>query len=454
MEHTICAVSSAVGQGGIGIVRMSGDGAIRIGSAAFSPSDPNQRPVHRMMQYGHITDDQGERIDEVLISFMFAPGTYTKEDMVEIYTHGGVMAVRKVYERLLALGCTQAEPGEFTKRAFLNGRIDLTQAEAVMDVVSAKTDASYKMGQAQLEGGLSSLVEPIFQDTKSLLSIVEAAISFSEDTDELPEGLPEKVEDLIEKIDSLLLTKNRGKVLREGISTLIIGKPNVGKSSLFNALMQENRALVTDIPGTTRDTIEEVLQLSGVALRMVDTAGIRETEDVVESMGVERAVQAIDQADLILWVVDSSRPFTEEDERIREKIAGKTGIAVLNKLDLASEPDIEAMKARIGSFVPIPLSAKKGTGLEALTEEILRLFEIGEIDASHDTLLANSRHIQALESARKYLESAHGDLFDGIPLDLIEVDLRLAWTKIGEITGSTVQEDLLDTIFSTFCIGK
>lgn len=454
MEHTICAVSTAIGQGGIGIVRISGSHAIEIGKRAFQPKNTNEKPEHRKMVYGHITDADGRHVDEVLICFMMAPHTYTKEDMVEIYTHGGVIAVRKVYERLLALGCAQAEPGEFTKRAFLNGRIDLAQAEAVADIVSAKTVASYAISQRQLEGGLSSRVAPIMEGALSLLSIVEASISFGEDTDETPEGLDGLIRSLIEQIDGLLSTKNQGKILKEGISTLIVGKPNVGKSSLFNALMRENRALVTDIPGTTRDTIEEVLQLDGVALRMVDTAGIRETQDLVESMGVERAVRMIDEVDLVLWVMDASRPFDEEDQSIRDLIRTKKVIVVVNKADVAAQTAIEAIKLRADKHPTVTLSAKKGEGLDHLTDEILHLFAIGAVNADTDAMLANSRHIQALEIAKQHYESAYQDLVADIPLDLVEVDLRLAWSKIGEVTGQTVQEDVLDHIFSTFCIGK
>lgn len=454
MEHTIAAVATSMCMGGIGMVRLSGEKAIETAQKAFSPAKKDEPLVHRLMRYGHILDADGSVIDEVMISFMQAPNTYTKEDMAEVYTHGGRMALTRVYERVLSLGAQPAEPGEFTKRAFLNGRIDLTRAEAVQDVVSAKTRAAFEQSQKALSGGLLRKVRPLYEETLAILTIAEAAISFSEDTDEMPADLPERIRSLLGGVDALLQTRSYGKILKEGIRTLIAGKPNVGKSSLFNALMQENRALVTDIPGTTRDTIEEVIELQGIALSMVDTAGIRKTEDLVESLGVDRALDQMETADLILWVIDASRPFEEEDRNIRSLLQGKTAILVINKGDLADDAAVDRLRKAAGDLPHVVISAKHGAGLHDLTDAIFSLFSLGEISEKTDVLLTNSRHMQALEQAKAHLEQAEQDLAAGIPLDCVEVDLRLAWTRIGEIIGETVHEDVLDSIFSRFCIGK
>lgn len=453
MEHTICAVATATGESGIGIVRISGESAIEIGRSVFQPSGADQEPEHRKMRYGHIVDRDGARLDEVLIAFFYAPNTYTREDMVEIYTHGGIMAVQTVYERLLAAGCRPAQRGEFTKRAFLNGRIDLSQAEAVQQVVSARTDTGLAAGQIQLAGGLTDRIHPLMDRTVDAMALLEHAISFSEDTDEEPVGLSALLEEILVAMEELLANKNKGRIAREGIATLILGKPNVGKSSLFNALMRENRALVTDIPGTTRDTIEESLQLGGVALNIIDTAGIRETDDVVESMGVERALEAAQRAELLLWVLDASRPADAEDEALVPLVHQKTAIAVVNKMDIEAPGALERVRGLIGDLPMVAVSVREGVGLDALTETILELFSLGELQPE-DLLLSNSRHIHALEEAKRHIEAARRDLEAGIPLDCIEVDVRQAWSHLGEITGETLHEDVLDRIFSSFCVGK
>lgn len=453
MEHTICAVATAIGQGGIGIVRMSGKTALALGKEAFSPRYP-KKEQHRLMEYGHILAKDGTPIDEVLYCPMHAPDTYTTEDMVEIYTHGGILAVRKVYERLLELGAVPAEAGEFTKRAFLNGRIDLSQAEAVQEIVSAKNEEAYHQSHQQLQGNLAKRIRPLLDQVLQLLATVEASISFSEDTDDVP-SIEAPLDRVLMDTEKLIATAHQGKMMKEGIATLITGKPNVGKSSLFNALMQENRALVTDIPGTTRDTIEEVLQLQGIALRMIDTAGIRETEDLVERLGVEKAKDEIAKADLVLWVVDASRPFDEEDEKIQQLIQDKHAIAVINKEDIANEEQIEGFKKHLEGLPAVVISAKENAGVEGLTEAIQEMFSLNTVkDTASDVYLSNSRHVQALTKGRDALLQAQEAVRMGMPLECTEVDLHKAFDSIGEITGETVQEDILDRVFSSFCIGK
>lgn len=451
MEHTICAVATAIGQGGIGIVRMSGKTALSIGREAFR-SKYKKEEIHRLMEYGHILSDEGDIIDEVLYCPMYGPDTYTTEDMVEIYTHGGVLAVRKVYERLLQLGALPAEAGEFTKRAFLNGRIDLSQAEAVQEIVSAKNEEAYKQSHRQLEGKLAKRIQPLFDQVLNMMAAVEASISFSEDTDDVP-SLESPLHRALEETDHLLATAHQGKMMKEGVATLITGKPNVGKSSLFNALMQENRALVTDIPGTTRDTIEEVLQLQGIALRMIDTAGIRETADIVERLGVEKAKEELEKADLVLWVVDASNPMDEEDEKIKALIGEKPAIAVINKQDIATEEEIDQLQKSL-TIPSVIISAKENTGVDSLTKEIQEMFAVAPLQGSDQIFLTNSRHVQALQEAKKALLQAKDAIAMGMPLECTEVDLHKAYTALGEITGQTVQEDILDRVFSNFCIGK
>lgn len=458
MEHTIAAISTSIGEAGIGIVRMTGRDAIAIGEQAFHPIREHRvgEKDHRMLLYGHILDED-QVIDEVLIAFMFAPHTYTREDMVEIYTHGSTVSVKKVLELLLKLGAQVAERGEFTKRAFLNGRLDLSQAEAVIDLIQAKTERSYNQSLYQLNGGLKHEVQVLRDGLMRQLAYVEVAINFSEDGQEelSTEKLQEGLRGLIGQIQSLLDTTNKGKILRDGVNTIIIGKPNVGKSSLLNLLLREERAIVTDVPGTTRDVIEEFINIREVAIRLVDTAGIRDTQDQVEKIGVERSVELSKKADLIVAVFDISKPLDEEDQQIIELIKGKKAIVLLNKIDLGSAIVPEEFSKLLGDVKIIETSMNHEIGIHELEEAIVELFYLGDIHSDAGIVISNARHEDLLNKSLSALESAYGDLIAQVPLDCLEVDLRDAWTKLGEITGETATtEDLLDKIFGEFCIGK
>lgn len=448
MSNTICAISTFVGRAGLGIVRMTGDSSLEVLEKVFKGSIDFE---NRKLSYGHIIDDK-KIVDEVLAVYMKAPHTYTREDVVEIYTHGGVVAVREVLNTLLKNGANLAEPGEFTKRAFLNGRLDLAQAEAVLDLIDANTSMSYENSLNQLEGSLSRSVEKIEEALIEVMASTVAEIDFPEDEIDTLNDYEKinKLKPILEDIENLLKSSKRGKVLREGIKTLILGRPNVGKSSLLNALLKENRAIVTDIPGTTRDTIEEVLDLDGIPLNLIDTAGIRETEDTVELIGVEKAKSHVEDADLVLVLLDSSEELSTEDVDILEFAKDKEKIVIINKTDLDPKLDLEKLK----DYKYIMMSIVDGTGIDVLQDEIKRLFFEDKITSSDDIMVSNIRHIEALRRAIAALESAISDLEVGIPLDLVEVDLNICIDELGNITGKTTTEDVLDRIFSEFCIGK
>lgn len=448
MSNTICAISTSVGRAGLGIVRMTGDSSLEVLEKVFKGSIDFE---NRKLSYGHIIDDK-KIVDEVLAVYMKTPHTYTREDVVEIYTHGGVVAVREVLNTLLKNGANLAEPGEFTKRAFLNGRLDLAQAEAVLDLIDANTSMSYENSLNQLEGSLSRSVEKIEEALIEVMASTVAEIDFPEDEIDTLNDYEKinKLKPILEDIENLLKSSKRGKVLREGIKTLILGRPNVGKSSLLNALLKENRAIVTDIPGTTRDTIEEVLDLDGIPLNLIDTAGIRETEDTVELIGVEKAKSHVEDADLVLVLLDSSEELSTEDVDILEFAKDKEKIVIINKTDLDPKLDLEKLK----DYKYIMMSIVDGTGIDVLQDEIKRLFFEDKITSSDDIMVSNIRHIEALRRAIAALESAISDLEVGIPLDLVEVDLNICIDELGNITGKTTTEDVLDRIFSEFCIGK
>ncbi|HWP46439.1 MAG TPA: tRNA uridine-5-carboxymethylaminomethyl(34) synthesis GTPase MnmE [Candidatus Limnocylindrales bacterium] len=455
-EDTIAAISTPLGEGGIGVIRISGKAAIAIADALFvSPSKGKKLkdlPSHTV-HYGHIYDPgTQEPVDEVLVTLMRAPKSYTREDVVEISSHGGFISLKRILDLVLKGGARLAEPGEFTKRAFLNGRIDLSQAEAVIDIIQSRTELSHKVAVRQLEGRLSQKVRAIRDTLKHLTALVEASIDFSEEDIEVisPEALDSGIGEALESIDFLIETAEEGQILREGLSLVIVGKPNVGKSSLLNVLLEEERAIVTPIPGTTRDVIEESLNLKGVPVRLLDTAGIRNTEDPVEVQGVLRSKNLLEKADLVLWVLDSSSPLTQEDRDILELVKEKKVLGVLNKIDLPSKIGEEAGQLLAG--IPwVKISAKEKSGIETLKDLI---FEMVVKTPVESVWVTNIRHKNALIKAQQSLLKARESIAQRMSGEFIAVDLRAALDSLGEIIGETTTEDILTEIFSTFCIGK
>lgn len=456
-EQTIAAISSAVGEAGIGIVRMSGDQSLDIAKKIYRNYKKNtvDNFENKKMTYGYIYD-QDEMIDEVLLAYMQGPKTYTREDMVEIYCHGGFIAVKKILNLLLKEGARIAERGEFTKRAFLNGRLDLSQAEAVIDLIDAKTDKAYEASLLQLKGSVASKVKDIKTKMLDLLARVEYSINFMEDfEDDLPiEPVYKKSDVIIEDLDALINSANKGRIIKEGIKTAIIGKPNVGKSSLLNALVQDNRAIVTDVAGTTRDTIEESIDLGGISINIIDTAGIRDTEDIVESIGVEKSRKIAEEADLIIAIFDVSKEFDQEDKEIMELIKNRKSIILLNKNDLSKVMDRSIIYDNFENNMIIETSILKEEGIKELENAILDLFLDGDIKVSNTTMITNLRHRDLLVKARNNIATAIKSSKKGYPLDAIEIDLRNAYNQLSEITGETIEEDVLDKIFNDFCIGK
>lgn len=459
-EDTIAAISTSLGPSGIGIVRLSGSDAFAIVNRLFQPADgkPFSPVHHRRLRYGWIVVGD-ERIDEVLVSCMPGPHTYTAEDVAEINTHGGAVSVKRVLSCVLHGGARLAEAGEFTRRAFLNGRIDLAQAEAVMDIIDAKTEQAQAQALSQLSGELSGEINTIKENMLHLLSHVEYAINFMEDAEEdLPlQPMLDEAETISKRMERLLHESDSGRLIREGIATVIAGRPNVGKSSLLNALLRQERAIVTDIPGTTRDAIEENYVLDGVCLRLIDTAGIRDTEDTVESIGVTISRSHVAQADLILAMLDGSRPFSEEEESFLQEVADRPVIILLNKQDLPLSPSMKSAKDRWQKEKPeiswIALSAKEKTGLDKLKTAILdRIFQ-GHLP-ERPVMLSNIRHIDQLTKAREALDAARQALAGGVVLDAAEVDLRESYNCLADITGERAGEEVLDRIFRDFCVGK
>ena len=456
---TIAAISTAPGEGAIGIVRISGDLAISIASSIYQCGtkqleEQNTHTIH----YGHIVDPKsGEVYDEVMVSVLRAPKTFTREDIVEINCHGGIVAINRVLQLVLRIGARLAEPGEFTKRAFLNGRIDLSQAEAVMDLIRAKTDKSMQLAMRQLDGQLSHLIQNLRQEILNTLAQVEVNIDYPEydDVEEMTlQLLREKTQQVLQGIRALLNTASQGKILRDGLKTAIVGRPNVGKSSLLNVLLREEKAIVTDIAGTTRDTIEEYVNVRGVPLQLIDTAGIRETDDVVEKIGVERSRKALKEADFVLLLLNQSETLQEEDIRLLETTKGMKRIILFNKTDLPSKLSTEDIAPYANEEEIVTTSMLNKEGIDQLEEKIAGYFFQGQMNERDATYLSNTRHIALLEKAEQALVEVQNGIEMEMPVDLIQIDFTRAWDLLGEITGDSVQDELLTQLFSQFCLGK
>lgn len=457
---TIAAISTPMGEGAIAIVRMSGPDSIKIADKLFKSignkklSEVASHTIH----YGYIVDPTtDEVVEEVMVSLMRGPKTFTKEDVVEINCHGGLASVNRLLQLTTSHGARIAEPGEFTKRAFLNGRIDLSQAEAVMDLIRAKTDRAMNVALGQMEGRLSKLIRHLRQEILETLAQVEVNIDYPEydDVEEMTQQVMlEKSRYIKTEIDKLLQTSQQGKILREGLATVIVGRPNVGKSSLLNSLVQENKAIVTDIPGTTRDVIEEYVNVRGVPLRLLDTAGIRETEDIVERIGVEKSRKVLREADLILLVLNYADELTEEDKNIFKATEGMDFIVIVNKTDLPQKIDLEKVSELAGNRKVITTSLVEENGVDLLEEAIASLFFEGSIEASDMTYVSNSRHISLLNQAQRAISDAIEGAENGTPVDIVQIDLTRTWEILGEIIGESVHESLINQLFSQFCLGK
>ena len=456
-EDTITAISTPIGEGAIGIVRISGPQAIAISNQIYQGKDLTKVDSHTI-HYGKIIDPRtDELVEEVFVSVFKAPKTYTREDIVEINCHGGIVSVNRVLELVLSQGARLAEPGEFTKRAFLNGRIDLSQAEAVMDLIRAKTDKAMNVALSQIDGRLSKLIKNLRQKLLEVIAHVEVNIDYPEydDVEEMShEMMRTNTKEVHAEINKLLAVAKQGKIIREGIATGIIGRPNVGKSSLMNALVQETKAIVTEIPGTTRDTIEEYVNVRGIPLRLIDTAGIRETDDVVEQIGVDKAKKVLADSDLILFVLNYNEPLTDEDLALFEAIEELEAIIIVNKTDLPRKIDLEKVNKLAKGKPIITTSLKEEEGIDDLEETITNLFFAGEIDHNDLTYVSNARHIQLLNEAKQALEDAMESIEMNMPLDIVQIDVTRTWEFLGEIIGETASDQLIDQLFSQFCLGK
>ncbi len=457
-EDTIAAIATPMGEGGIGIIRISGSEALSIAGKIFVPAGKKRPWQTYRIYYGYIAEEERQDpIDEVIVLIMKAPHSYTREDVVEVHSHGGYVALKKILEFVLKEGARLAEPGEFTKRAFLNGRIDLSQAEAVADIIKAKTDRSLKMSLQQLKGHLSDKIKQIMEILAVTIATIEASIDFPED--DVEELTREEIEKNIikakDEIEELLRTADGGKILREGLDTVILGKPNVGKSSLLNALLRENRAIVNEIPGTTRDAIEEAVNIKGIPINIIDTAGIRETEDVIEKMGVERAVAYAEKADIVLLLLDDAEGISKQDEAILDLLKECKVVVLINKTDLAAkridDRDIEMGKEWFG---PVRISVKEGSGMKKLEETIEEIVCEGIDHSDERPVVTNARHAQSLKEASNALTSSLNTIKQEFPVDMVSIDVREAWQLLGEIVGENTAEDMIEQIFSRFCLGK
>lgn len=452
---TIAAISTPRGEGGIGIIRISGSDSLDILARIFKPKSNKKikELKNYSINYGHIYDEN-ILVDEVLVSIMKAPNTYTKEDIVEINCHGGFLVTEKVLELVLKNGARIAEIGEFTKRAFLNGRIDLTQAEAVIDIIHGKTEKSLSLSLNQLRGDLKDKIAEVKKSILDLAAHINVVLDYPEEgiDDPIPENLIFNLKAASSEIEDLILSYDKGKIIKDGIKTAIIGKPNVGKSSLLNSLLKEERAIVTHIPGTTRDVIEEVININGIHLLLVDTAGIRKTEDIVENIGVNKSKELIKNADLILYVVDASNELDEEDLKIHEEITSEKVIGILNKIDIKKDIDLSKLN-KIKNWIEI--SALSNIGIEELENKIYKYIINENVDdSSQKLIITNVRHKSALEKTKTALENILETVNLGMPMDLMAVDIKDALDSLSEVTGEISSEDLLDHIFKNFCVGK
>ncbi|HCV7925511.1 TPA: tRNA uridine-5-carboxymethylaminomethyl(34) synthesis GTPase MnmE [Staphylococcus aureus] len=455
---TITSISTPMGEGAIGIVRLSGPQAVEIADKLYKGKHLLNDVSSHTINYGHIIDPESkEVVEEVMVSVLRAPKTFTREDIIEINCHGGILTINRVLELTMTYGARMAEPGEFTKRAFLNGRIDLSQAEAVMDFIRSKTDRASKVAMNQIEGRLSDLIKKQRQSILEILAQVEVNIDYPEYDDvedATTEFLLEQSKEIKQEINHLLDTGAQGKIMREGLSTVIVGKPNVGKSSMLNNLIQDNKAIVTEVAGTTRDVLEEYVNVRGVPLRLVDTAGIRETEDIVEKIGVERSRKALSQADLILFVLNNNEALTQEDYTLYEVVKNEDVIVIVNKMDLEQNIDINEVKDMIGDTPLIQTSMLKQEGIDELEIQIRDLFFGGEVQNQDMTYVSNSRHISLLKQARQTIQDAIDAAESGVPMDMVQIDLTRTWEILGEIIGETASDELIDQLFSQFCLGK
>ena len=448
MNDTICAISTALGVGAISIIRVSGEEAINKVANLFDGKNLNEVKSHTI-HYGHIINN-GEVIDEVLVTVLKAPKTYTKEDIVEINSHGGISTTKKILEILIANGIRLAEPGEFTKRAFLNGRLDLTEAQAVNSLIKSRTDLERKLALNTLSGKVSKKINNVREIIVELLANIEVNIDFPEYEDALEitlENLPPKLKEIKKELESLIEEGKIGKIVENGIKVAIVGRPNVGKSSILNALLNKNKAIVTDIAGTTRDIVEGEVELKGIALKFIDTAGIRKTKDVVEKIGVDKSLEVIDESDLVIHVLNNNETLTEEDQEIMEKIKDKTHITFINKSDLPTKLKIAKDDIVKGNTVDL-------NGLDKLKDKIGELFDLERINNSNLEVVSSAREIGLLNEALNNIDQALNNVSSKLPVDMIAIDIKKAWDLLGEITGESYQDELLDTLFSKFCLGK
>jgi tRNA modification GTPase len=454
MNDTICAIATSQGVGAISIIRVSGEEAVDIVAKIFKGNNLKEVPSHTI-NYGKIVDKSGNIIDEVLVSVMLAPRTFTAEDTVEINTHGGIAPTNKVLELLLTSGCRLAEPGEFTKRAFLNGRIDLLEAEAVMDMINAKTNTQRELAVNQITGKVSGLINELRDDMVQIISNINVNIDYPEYDDVeimTNDVLIPKITKLKNKIVKILNESRNGRIIKDGIKTSIIGKPNVGKSSLLNALLEEDKAIVTDIAGTTRDIVEGQISINGILLNMIDTAGIRETDDKIEAIGVEKSIKMMNESDLVLFVLNNNEPITDDIRTLLNQLDGKNYIIIINKNDLERKLDLEGIPVDKSNI--INMSILNNEGIDELKGKIVELFNISQIETTDPTYLSNARSISILESCLESINEVEMGLGNNQPIDMIELDIKDIWEKLGTINGTTYEEELLDEMFSRFCLGK